>query len=396
MRNLSVPAVIAAVACLTAGCAAVASPHGGSGSGSGSTRMLGGQSGPWQVRITYLPGASGPGNAPGQLVALSPTDAWVIGTTGVNFYPYADRWDGRAWRRLAVPVGAAKLMGSQPSWDALAASSPGNVWLFGPTAAQKAGRGPADAEVWLNYHDGRLHWGLVRLPGKAGSAPSYALATGSDGVWVFGDVFVWRYQQGKWARGRLPGRGAPIVSAAAVSPGNVWALRSYGEDGNRTGGALLHYSGGRWRQVPLPTAMRGALVGSLVACGANCAWISGGVTNSERGTTEAIARWTGRRWYISTPPVQASHRQLNFSAILADGFGGLWAYGNPDPQKAPLWQFARNVWTRPTFATKALLTGPPLASIPGSTSFWSTAWIFGQKRGQAKTGIALISRRRIS
>lgn len=356
--------------------------------------MPGGQSGPRQVKITYLPGASGPSNAPDQLVALSPADAWVIGTIGdTEFFPYADRWDGRAWRRLALPGGAARLMAGQSVWDAVTASSPGNVWLFGHTAAQEAGRGPADTEVWLHSHDGRLHWGVVRLPGKTLPALSDALAAGS-GVWAFGDDFAWQYRHGHWARDRLPGRAAPIVSAAAVTTGNVWALRSYDEFGNRTGGAVLHYSGGRWRQVGLPAAMRGARVGSLVPCGTDCAWVSGGVTNSKGGTTEAIARWTGHRWYVTSPPVQASRRQFEFDGILADGLGGLWAYSNRDTQKAPLWHFARTVWTKPAFATKALLTGPPMALIPGSTSFWSTSLIFGQKRAHLKSGLALITRHR--
>jgi hypothetical protein len=287
-------------------------------------------------------------------------------------------------------------MGRQPSWDALAASSPGNVWLFGPTAAQKAGRGPADTEVWLHYHDGRLHWGVARLAGASGSGPSDALATGSDGVLVFGEVFVWRYQHGQWARARMPGRVSPIVSAAAVSPGNVWALRNYGGDVTATGGALLHYSGGRWGQIALPAAMRGALVGTLVPCGADCVWISGGVANSKGGTTEAIARRTGHRWYVTTPPVRAAHRRLEFDAIMSDGRGGLWAYANPDTQKGPLWHFARNVWTTPAFATKALIIGPPMTLIPGSTSFWATAWTFGPKPGQFKTGLALITRHRVT
>src|ERR1700683_3448135 len=393
MRSFIVLAFVAAVACLGAGCTAAGSPH---GSGSG-IRKPAGDSGPWKVKITYLPGASGPSNAPDQLVALSTADAWVIGTIGdVKFYPYADRWDGRAWRRLAVPRGVARLMAGE-SWDALTASTPGNVWLFGPAAGQAGGQGPARADtvVWLHYHYGRLRWGVVRLPEAADTTPGFALATGNDGVWAFGDVFAWRYQHGQWARDRLPGRVGPIVSAAAVNPGNVWALRSYGEEGRRRlGGALLHYSGGRWRQVGLPAAMRGALMGGLVPCGANCAWISGGVTNSKGGTTEAIARWTGHRWYVATPPLRPSRRQFNFSEILADGRGGLWAYGDRDPQKSPLWHFARNVWTKPAFATKALISGPPMALIPGSTSFWSTAVIFGTKRGQVKAGLALITRDR--
>jgi hypothetical protein len=176
----------------------------------------------------------------------------------------------------------------------------------------------------------------------------------------------------------------------------VWALRSYGEVGNRTGGALLHYSGGRWRQIALPAAMGAALVGSLVPCGSGCVWISGGVTNSKAGTTEAIARWAARRWYVAVAPLRASRRQLDFSEVMADGRGGLWVYGNPDPQKAPLWHFGGNVWTRPAFATKALITGPPMVLIPGSTSFWSTALIFGPKPGRVKSGLALITRNRTS
>ena|ERR1700761_7985475 len=105
-----------------------------------------------------------------------------------------------------------------------------------------------------------------------------------------------------------------------------------------------------------------------------------------------LARWNGHRWYVTTPPGQASRRHFNFSAILADGRGGLWAYANEDPQKAPLWHYANGVWTRPAFATKALITGPPMALIPGSASFWSTAGFFGPKPADVKTGLALISR----
>jgi hypothetical protein len=392
MRNLGVLAFVAAVACFTAGCSTVTSPH---DIGNG-VRKPGVKPGSWQVEVTYLPGASGIASSPGQLVALSPADAWVIGTIGdARIYPYADRWNGRAWSRLVLPRGAARVMAGQSSWDALTASAPGDVWLFGHTASQEVGpsHGPRDTEVWLHYDRGRIRWGVIRLPGSTLTTPSDALATGGGNVLVFGNTFVWRYRHGKWTRSRLPGRDGPIASAVAFSPGNIWALRSYGEFSSRTGGALLHYSGGHWRQISLPAAMRGALVGSVVPCGADCAWIGGGVTNGNGGTTAAIARWNGSRWHVTTPPVKATHRKRYFLQILADGRRGLWAYSYTQSRKTPLWHFGSNGWTEPAFATKALLTGPPMALIPGSASFWSTALIPGKKRGQLRVGLALIKAR---
>lgn len=134
-----------------------------------------------------------------------------------------------------LPRRVAKLMGTESEWEGVIADSRGSMWVFGQDAAVADGR--AGPDVWLHYGAGRLSWGMVRMPRS--TFVSSAQAVGRGDVWAFGNpgghtgrAYAWYYHRGTWTRTALPGRAGAVVSTAAVTPGDIWALESYDFDGN--------------------------------------------------------------------------------------------------------------------------------------------------------------------
>jgi hypothetical protein len=360
------------VVLLAAGCGSAAASQPGSPTG---TRVRSARS---QVKLISFPPRAGLSDVDA-VAAAGRSDALAMGETITrkNSFPLLDRWNGSAWHKADLPRPVAKLMGPESLRSAVTADASGSMWVFGQDAAVSSGTpGPT---VWLRYQASHLAWGMLRTPGS--SFISAAQAVGRDDVWVFGHpdgtkIYAWLFHDGKWQRTLLPGRAADVISTAVVTPGNIWALETYGIDGSRnTGGSLLHYSAGRWRRISLPAAFRLNDFSDVVACGPDCAWIGGEAANSDHGTSAAAARWNGSRWTIASPPVTATDHKREFQELLSDGRNGFWALAVDLRERnnaGPLWHYSMARWTRTSLSPPAELEQLQ-TSIPGSTSFWAIA-----------------------
>lgn len=358
---------------LMAGCGSTAVPQ------AGSPTSAPAQSARAQVKLIPFPPRAGLSNV-SVVAASSRSDALAMGETitSRNAFPLLDRWNGSAWHKAALPGPVAKLMGPESLWSAVTADASGSMWVFGQDAAVSSGITPGPT-VRLHYQAGHRAWGMLGTPGS--SYISSAQAIGRDDVWVFGNpdranVYAWLFHAGKWHRTVLSGRAARVISAAVVAPGNIWALATYEVGFSRdAGGALLHYSAGRWRRISLPAAVTLNAFSDVVACGPDCAWIGGGAENSDHGTSAAAARWNGSRWRIASPPVPATDHKREFQELVSDGDNGFWALGfdgTEHKRSGPLWHYSMARWTRISLSPPADLA-QLLASIPGSASFWGGA-----------------------
>jgi hypothetical protein len=163
--------------------------------------------------------------------ASSPSNVWAVSDYG----PYALRWNGRTWQ-VAKRWGQGLITG-------LVAISPRDVWVFGTTSSGTQGIG-----TW--HFDGRS-WTAVN--GQAGDI--YQASAWRRDIWAIaaanGGYQIERYDGRSWQRVRT-GRalsGLTLSSVVAVSDRDVWLL------GNTTGKAgpgplvLVHWNGYRWRRL---------------------------------------------------------------------------------------------------------------------------------------------------
>lgn len=239
------------------------------------------------------------------VTAVSRSDAWAVGGVGIW------RWNGRRWRRVALPDG---LRGGYTN-DALtgvAATSASNAWTVGDRAPIRGapGSGPTLIEHW----DGKT-WKRVASPN--------------------------------------PGADRSLAGVAAVSRSNAWAVGSYESPRFFTvPGApqqfsvpvsatlILHWDGSSWTQVPSPspggTSGFSKLSGVAAVSGTD-AWAVGWSSTNGMDwphATTVIEHWDGSSWNTvpSPNPGSGGHELLSVSATSASN---AWAVGYSAPEPLP-------------------------------------------------------------
>jgi hypothetical protein len=168
------------------------------------------------------------------VVALSPTDAWAVGTTTLH-------WTGSSWVTVANPCGPL---------SAITAVSARDLWAVGGATTC--------------HYDGTA-WRVV-----SGAQPGYGQsltltdvsAVGAGEVWAVGSVqscdwegncpsagFVERWNGTVWSTAPSPpGQGLSSVTTAGA--GNAWVV---GTPEQAVGPVIAHWDGQRWDQLPAPT-----------------------------------------------------------------------------------------------------------------------------------------------
>jgi len=84
------------------------------------------------------------------IVALSPTDAWLVGYKKAGHHTIVEHWDGTAWR-----IVASRNRDKLESLYAVAASGPSDLWSVGLSGMEAPPPGQAAA--------GRCHRWLARV-----------------------------------------------------------------------------------------------------------------------------------------------------------------------------------------------------------------------------------------
>jgi hypothetical protein len=281
--------------------------------------------------------------------------AWAVGIsvtakTGA-FAPVVEGWGGSAWAPVSLPPDVVANLGTEPLLDAVAASSPTNMWAF------------TTAGGWL-------HWNGVWTAGRITKSPieiDSTLVFGQSNVWAFGETrpvrgapvpYAARFDgPGGWKRSSVPGTNG-ISAASAVNSTDIWATLGQPEfafGGGSRGGGLVHWFRGRWHRVTsFPSQLRNASLGSVLARSDKDVWVGGAMKNGKHGTTEAIGRWNGRKWTVTTLRARATANGYRVASLVSDGAGGIWALGNclASSNCSPgtpwrLWHETAGNWSRP-------------------------------------------------
>jgi hypothetical protein len=246
------------------------------------------------------PNVAGQDNVLNGVVAVSPDEAWAVGSalnqefTGRTLI---QRWDGRSWSIVPSPNPSESGVGSNLLGVAVGSGS--EVWAVGDY----------DQGDWVmhplaQHWDGRS-WRTVDTPTVADGALLSSVAAGTDRVWAVGwrlepddqqqlryHPFALRWADGSWSRTAVPtfaGADVSFNDVAITESGDVWAVGTRGTDT-----LTAQWTGSVWNIVP--SASPGTIGNTLVSVasipGTACLWAVG--QQVKQRVQPLVERYCGR------------------------------------------------------------------------------------------------------
>jgi hypothetical protein len=250
--------------------------------------------------------------------AASPTDAWIVGSTGLLVH-----FDGKKWTWFEGAAGA--------NLRAVWGSATDDVWAVGAGTDDEWERGVVlhwDGRHWIRWreYDGPVLdavWGiggevwfvsrekviarwdrrqLVKVPAPTKKALLGISGSGPRDVWLTSVDGVWQWNGARWSRPKLPGALSRRATRVLVpAPGEVWLADGEGD--------VLHRLPGGADQ----TWKLGGKDGVLGVTG-QTVWFA-------RGDT--LRRWSGEDWIEET----RDEPERSVWAIFGASPDDAWAVG---------------------------------------------------------------------
>lgn len=223
------------------------------------------------------------------VAALSPTDAWAVGTSGFN-KTLIEHWDGTAWSVVPSPS-----PGTAPRalniLNGVSADSAGDVWAVGQASVLINGVGCNQtlAERW----DGAA-WSVVATPQSTTTCNILkAVAVASSGeAWAVGSAggagLTEHWDGTAWSAVANPAGNAAVLSAVTeLSPTDVWAVgNGYTAGAGQT--LSMQWNGASWAAVATPQGVTGAALAGLTRVPATTAlWAAGVIENQPNDTVDS-------------------------------------------------------------------------------------------------------------
>jgi hypothetical protein len=228
------------------------------------------------------------------VAGTGPDDVWAVGNTatGHSGGTLVEHWDGTSWRLVPSPSPDPRpLVGDPyPGLDAVTAIGPDNAWAVGE-ATNVAPAGPSNTLI--------EHW----------DGTSWTLAHSPDAVSSKGEAFD------------------HLLSVAASSPDDVWAVGSWGDSPGIGGGEsrvlMEHWDGSSWQIVKAPNAGVPDGFAAVAAIGGS-AWAVG--ASEPGGSQQALVeQWDGTTWSVVDTPAGPNTALTGIGGLAS---GGVWAVGS--------------------------------------------------------------------
>lgn len=321
------------------------------------------------------------------ITASGADNAWAIGqpsSGGATCGADVEHWNGRDWRRVAVPRGL-DLLGNPDGFTLpVAASSGSDAWIFPG----------ADAPLGLNLaaHDYALRWNgraWLRSSFPARLIVTAAAAFSPAGAWAFGLVYrsadvtapyAARFTGRTWHHVRLPGA---VDALSVLSASDMWAVGPTVKTASLSPGRqvliAMHWNGRSWHTVRLPRiklASSPTLI-TAAASGPDDLWCAYLAPAKSRGAAGRISllRWNGARWSGITVPasIRDSH---GIEAMAQDGADGIWLLADVeiDYGQFEYWyHYGHGLWSRILVASPRGYSAQMFAMtwVPGTSQAWS-------------------------
>jgi hypothetical protein len=218
------------------------------------------------------------------VAALSATNVWAVGETGVTtstgggLHTLTIHWNGKTWKRVPSPSPtAASSANFTDTLAAVAGTSASNVWAVGQYDPDANGIRGSRSLV--------LHWNGSRwkqvptpdalTPGHASELSGVAAPT-ATGVWAVGTVnrhggghaLAELWNGAHWRIVHTVGQ--PLTAVSALDAADAWAA-----GGRDSGGDVMHWSGSAWTVGTKLNNRRGLL--SVAEISPTDVWAVGGL-----------------------------------------------------------------------------------------------------------------------
>jgi hypothetical protein len=312
-----------------------------------------------------------PGDQLADIAAPARDDAWAVGSANLKSgeKPEYLHWDGRTWR--SVTINGTRSF----TPDAVAASSPGNVWIFG-------GYGTLGLPAALVYN-GKA-WKLRSLPVNfdwdnvavlSATNVWVALTQGSCKAGTRATCTTLAHWNGtRWSSVQVPG----YVQATARAGNHAWflALTRLSNPNDKYSGAPVIYetAGNALRTVSAP-AIRVMESASLAAAPNGHLWLQGSLTS--KGHPMRMWQSSGRAWsQVAIPanvcqPGTSGFCPLQIGGqLIYDGANGAWA--------GPLAHWTGTHWVNAGNYFPQLIPGfdfHAFTVFPGTMGIWAVGVI---------------------
>jgi hypothetical protein len=262
------------------------------------------------------------------IAAVSAHDLWAVGSAATG-KPLIEHGNGRAWKQ--VPA-ASPRAATESLLNSVAATGSSNAWAVGYFSTGKT------IKTLIERWNGRA-WARVASPspggahgsfltGVAAAGPSTAWAVGYFGTGTTIKTLIERWDGHAWAQVASPSPGgsdARLNGVAAAGKSSAWAVGSYGRPVRPL---IERWNGRAWKFVasPNPGGRDGGALNAVTTVGDSMAWAAGNV--GTRTVDEAlIERWNGRAWTKVTSPRPADSGGGNVTAVAARSPADAWAVG---------------------------------------------------------------------
>jgi hypothetical protein len=198
------------------------------------------------------------------IVALSPTDAWLVGAKKAGHHTIVEHWDGTAWR-----IVASRDEEKLESLYAVAASGPSDLWAVGLSGTEPPPPGPGSGgavsplasprhlfmhstgKAWKPVQGPSLHRPSVLL-GVAAASTTRAWAVGFTGLYYKPRAIIMNWDGAKWTTLGHPGlphnKKSTLYGVSANSDNDAWAVGTMSRQGRATT-VIEHWDGSTWSRV---------------------------------------------------------------------------------------------------------------------------------------------------
>jgi hypothetical protein len=263
------------------------------------------------------------------IAALSPTPAEPVSYV-------ADTSASAGWAVQAAPA----LGAGDNTYGAVAAVSPADVWAVGNFLPDSAGSNQ-DATLATAAHFDGSRWTVTPVPDSGPNFNTlFGVAATPGRAWAVGVSLDRSYQAHSlveawdgtaWHVAETPKLGTlrdTLYSAAAVSPGDVWAVGDQQSKSGTFSTLIEHWEGGSWSVVPSPDpGSSGNQLYSVAAAGPDDIWAVG-QRNGQSSDTPLVEHWDGSRWTVADVPSAGVTGSL-LQGVAVHG-SEVWAVGQSD------------------------------------------------------------------
>jgi hypothetical protein len=313
------------------------------------------------------------GNVFVRLDATSPDDVWAVGAhyLGGKAVPFSARWNGDSWQPVEVPDDN-RLAELQD----VVAISPGDAWAVGTWSDNRT----------MIYHWNSSRWKLVESPNLIGDLNELmgVDASSSGDVWAVGKgtidtarryrTLIEHLQGGSWHLVPSPNLGTDdnvLRDVVVVSASDVWAVGWRMGMGTHYRTLVEHWNGSSWQIIPSPNPGFDNYLSGVAAAGPKDIWAVGWSGDGPDRSKALTMHWNGTRWQIAgVPETSTTETRLEDVTI---GNAGIFAVGQTADDASTfrtlVLRFDRSGWIRipsenggseHSFLSGAVVTGDQL------------------------------------